>query len=417
MVEETAAPSTAQTPGKSLTVLSIDSVDSIQVARRSTGVPGFDRVLGGGLVPGSLVLIGGEPGIGKSTLLTEVAGRVAATGGTSLYLSGEESPRQVKMRAERIGSLGERFLLAGTTNLEECLSAIKENSPDLVIVDSIQTLSSDQIESAAGSVSQVRGCAAALQAAMKGKNAALVLVGHVTKEGSIAGPKVLEHLVDTVVTFEGDGFGALRTLRAVKNRFGSVNEISVFTMGEGGLSEVDNPSGALLAERQADAAGSAVFPAIEGSRAILLEVQALIAPNYNNNPRRTISGLDFNRALLVLGVMEKRCGLRLGGYDVFINVVGGMQVREPGADLALFLAVASSLKDIPVPTDLVAFGEIGLTGEIRTVGEAERRLAEAERMGFQRAAVSRNIKSMNTAGGIKVGGLRDVKDALALLGI
>ena len=417
LVEETSTPTSVVGVGRPLAVHSIDKVDSIEVARRSTGVPGFDRVLGGGLVPGSLVLIGGEPGIGKSTLLTEVAGRVAAAGGTSLYLSGEESPRQVKMRAERIGSLGERFLLAGTTSLEECLSAISEASPDVVIVDSIQTLASEQIDSTAGSVSQVRGCTAALQSAMKGSDAALVLVGHVTKDGSIAGPKVLEHLVDTVVTFEGDGFGALRTLRAAKNRFGSINEISVFTMGEQGLTEVENPSGALLAERQSDAPGSAVFPAIEGSRAILLEVQALVAPNYTNNPRRTISGLDFNRALLVLGVMEKRCGFRLGGYDVFINVIGGMQIREPGADLALFLAVASSLKDVPVPADLVAFGEIGLTGEIRTVGEAERRLAEAARMGFKRAAVSRNVKSMQSPGGIKAGGLRDVQDALGLLGL
>jgi DNA repair protein RadA/Sms len=288
-------------------------------------------------------------------------------------------------------------------------------SPDIVIVDSIQTLTSQAIDSTAGSVSQVRGCAAALQAAVKGSDATLVLVGHVTKEGSIAGPKVLEHLVDTVVTFEGDGFGALRTLRAAKNRFGSINEISVFSMGEKGLIEVENPSQALLAERQTDAPGSAVFPAIEGSRALLLEVQALVAPNYTNNPRRTVSGLDFNRALLVLGVMEKRCGFRLGSYDVFVNVVGGMQIREPGADLALFLAVASSLKDVALPADLVAFGEIGLTGEIRSVGDSQRRLAEAARMGFKRAAVSRNVKTGQSIPGIKAGGLRDVQDALGLL--
>jgi DNA repair protein RadA/Sms len=366
-------------------------------------------------VPGSLVLIGGEPGIGKSTLLTEVAGRIASSGGTALYLSGEESPRQVKLRAERIGALGDGFLVGGSTSLEECIQAMSTASPDIVIVDSIQTLTSQAIDSTAGSVSQVRGCAAALQAAVKGSDATLVLVGHVTKEGSIAGPKVLEHLVDTVVTFEGDGFGALRTLRAAKNRFGSINEISVFSMGEKGLIEVENPSQALLAERQTDAPGSAVFPAIEGSRALLLEVQALVAPNYTNNPRRTVSGLDFNRALLVLGVMEKRCGFRLGSYDVFVNVVGGMQIREPGADLALFLAVASSLKDVALPADLVAFGEIGLTGEIRSVGDSQRRLAEAARMSFKRAAVSRNVKTDQSIPGIKAGGLRDVQDALGLL--
>jgi DNA repair protein RadA/Sms len=398
--------------GRSLEVSSISAVDSASVRFRPTGVSGFDRVLGGGFVAGSMVLIGGEPGIGKSTLLTDVAGKAS---GKALYLSGEESPNQVKMRAERLGALRDGFLLAGTTSLEECLGAIRDHRPDLVIVDSIQTLSSDAIENAAGSVSQVRGCAAALQATIKGSAAALVLVGHVTKEGSIAGPKVLEHLVDTVVTFEGDGFGKLRTLRSAKNRFGSISEIAVFTMGPEGLVEVENPSAALLAERQTDAPGSAVFAAMEGSRSILLEVQALVAPNYTNNPRRTISGLDFNRAMLVLGVLEKRCGFRLGGYDVFANVVGGLQVREPGVDLALMLAVVSSLKDVPVPSDLVAFGEVGLTGEIRSVGDAERRLAEAARMGFKRAAVSRNVKTSQSAFGIKAGGLRDVQDAMKLL--
>jgi DNA repair protein RadA/Sms len=414
-VQEETMIRTAAAPTTSMSVVSINEVDSMEVNRRTTGVSGFDRVLGGGLVPGSLVLIGGEPGIGKSTLLTEVAGRIASSGGTALYLSGEESPRQVKLRAERIGALGDGFLVGGSTSLEECIQAMSTASPDIVIVDSIQTLTSQAIDSTAGSVSQVRGCAAALQAAVKGSDATLVLVGHVTKEGSIAGPKVLEHLVDTVVTFEGDGFGALRTLRAAKNRFGSINEISVFSMGEKGLIEVENPSQALLAERQTDAPGSAVFPAIEGSRALLLEVQALVAPNYTNNPRRTVSGLDFNRALLVLGVMEKRCGFRLGSYDVFVNVVGGMQIREPGADLALFLAVASSLKDVALPADLVAFGEIGLTGEIRSVGDSQRRLAEAARMGFKRAAVSRNVKTGQSIPGIKAGGLRDVQDALGLL--
>jgi DNA repair protein RadA/Sms len=414
-VQEETMIRTAAAPTTSMAVVSINEVDSMEVNRRTTGVSGFDRVLGGGLVPGSLVLIGGEPGIGKSTLLTEVAGRIASSGGTALYLSGEESPRQVKLRAERIGALGDGFLVGGSTSLEECIQAMSTASPDIVIVDSIQTLTSQAIDSTAGSVSQVRGCAAALQAAVKGSDATLVLVGHVTKEGSIAGPKVLEHLVDTVVTFEGDGFGALRTLRAAKNRFGSINEISVFSMGEKGLIEVENPSQALLAERQTDAPGSAVFPAIEGSRALLLEVQALVAPNYTNNPRRTVSGLDFNRALLVLGVMEKRCGFRLGSYDVFVNVVGGMQIREPGADLALFLAVASSLKDVALPADLVAFGEIGLTGEIRSVGDSQRRLAEAARMGFKRAAVSRNVKTGQSIPGIKAGGLRDVQDALGLL--
>ena len=412
LVEETATSLSDSSPGRSARALPIGEVGSLDVVRRTTGVPGLDKVLGGGLVPGSMLLIGGEPGIGKSTLLTEVSGRMT---GKTLYLSGEESPSQVKLRADRLGVIGDEFLLAGTTNLEECIGAIREYRPDLVIVDSIQTLGSEAIDSAAGSVSQVRGCAAMLQTEVKRGGSTLILVGHVTKDGSLAGPKVLEHLVDTVVAFEGDGFGKLRTLRCIKNRFGSVSEIAVFTMEAQGLIEVENPSAALLAERQSDAPGSAVFPAIEGSRAILLEVQALVTPNYNNNPRRTISGLDFNRALLVLGVLEKRCGLRLSGCDVFINVVGGMQVREPGVDLALLLAVASSMKDISVPSDLVAFGEVGLTGEIRSVSDAERRLAEASRMGFKRAAVSRHVKSSQGDKSIKAGGLRDVQDALKLL--
>ncbi|MBA3725055.1 MAG: DNA repair protein RadA [Armatimonadetes bacterium] len=393
---------------------SIGAVGSIEGKRASSGVSSFDRILGGGLVPGSIILVGGDPGIGKSTLLTEVAGKVAEQGSRALYISGEESASQIKLRAERLGAIHDGFMLASTNDLSEALCYISGSTPDLVIIDSIQTIGSEDLDSATGSVSQVRHCATALHAVAKSGDAAVILVGHVTKDGAIAGPKVLEHLVDTVLYFEGEGHGRLRALRATKNRFGATNEIALFEMSETGLHPVENPSGALLAERMADAPGSAVFPAIEGTRPLLVEVQALVTPNYTNNPRRTVTGVDYNRAMLVLSVIEKRGGLRLGSHDVFINVVGGLQIREPAADLAIFLAVVSSHKDVPLPSDLVAFGEIGLTGEIRSVSAAELRLSEAARMGFKRAAVSQNLKKSQSVQGMKLGAFRSVSDALGL---
>ncbi|HET6643883.1 MAG TPA: DNA repair protein RadA [Fimbriimonadales bacterium] len=416
LVEETlSGSSSSPAPNAARTASSILEIQSLDRDRLLTGIEAFDRVLGGGLVPGSIALIGGDPGIGKSTLLTEVSGSIATRGGVALYISGEESPGQIRLRAERLGTLHDSFLLAATNDLAEALAFIQGSGAPVIVVDSIQTLSSSDLDSPQGSVSQVRHCAAMLQAAAKSGDAALVLVGHITKDGSIAGPKVLEHLVDTVLYFEGEGHGRLRALRSTKNRFGATNEIALFEMTDKGLASVEDLSGALLAERQADAPGTAVFAAIEGSRAMLVEMQALVTPNYANNPRRIVTGADFNRVMLVLSVIEKRCGVRLGGADVFVNVVGGVQVREPAADLAIFLAVLSSAKDTPLPADLVAFGEIGLTGEIRSVGGAEMRLAEAKKMGFARAAVSQNLKKSQAVGGIKLGAFRSVKDALSLL--
>lgn len=391
------------------------SVQSLDARREPTGIPALDAVLGGGLVPGSVVLVGGEPGIGKSTLLTQVAAAMAHEGEVVLYISGEESPSQVRMRAERIGALSENFRLATSTDLEEALGILRGTEPRVAIVDSIQTMSSSELEGGAGGVSQVRHCASVLHAFAKEAGIAMFVVGHVTKDGSLAGPKVLEHLVDCVLVFEGEGFGRLRTIRAAKNRFGSVDELAVFEMTESGLSEVENPSQLLLAERQAGAPGSCVFAAMEGRRAVLLEVQALVSPNYTQSPRRTVTGLDFNRVLLTLGVLEKRGGVRLAGQDVFVSVVGGLTVREPAADLAVLLAVASAAKGAALPEDLVVFGEVGLTGEIRSVGSVEARLKEAARMGFRRAATSRTGKQDYSQPGVTVGGLRNIADALSLV--
>lgn len=395
---------------------SIVQVQAFDRQRQSTNVQDLDMILGGGLVPGEIILIGGEPGVGKSTLLTQVAMAVANTEFTVLYVSGEESPHQVKLRANRLGSLHENFLLSSATTIPEVVASISAAHPHLVIIDSIQSMTSPDLESAAGSVSQVRECGATLQTIAKQSGIPILLIGHVSKDGQIAGPKVLEHLVDAVLFFEGAGHGKLRTLRATKNRFGTTDELAVFEMSESGLLPVPNPSELLLAERQTQTAGSAVFATFEGRRSMLVEVQALVTPNYTQSPRRVFSGLDPTRALLVIGVAEKRANLRIGGHDIYINIVGGFQLKDPGIDLAVFMALASSFKDAPIPEDLVCFGEIGLTGEIRSVGGAESRLKEAARMGFTRAATSRNIKLDHQVPGIKLGGLRNVGDALGLLG-
>lgn len=395
---------------------SVSDAEFVNANRIQSGLHPLDEIMGGGIVAGSLILVGGEPGVGKSTLLTQAAGTLAKSGKTVLYLSGEESAGQVRLRAERLGAIEDGFRLVCCAELGEALGYLEGTKPDVAIIDSIQTLQSAELGSAAGGVGQIRHCASSLQQYAKSKGVAIFLVGHVTKEGSLAGPKVLEHLVDTVLYFEGDGFGRLRTLRAAKNRFGSVDEIAVFEMTQCGLEEVENPSAAMLAERQPEAAGSAVFPTIEGSRSLLVEVQALVAPNYNNNPRRTVTGLDYNRVLQILGVMEKRCGYRLGGHDIFVSVVGGLSIREPAIDLAVFLAIASSYKDVALPPDIVAFGEIGLTGDIRSVAGADVRLKEAARQGFTRAATSSNLKKISTVSGIKIGAFRNVQDLESLLG-
>ncbi len=360
----------------------ISSVKSAGEARVSSGSGELDRVLGGGIVRGSLVLIGGDPGIGKSTLLLQVCGH-AGDQGKVLYVSGEESMGQIRLRAERLGATQEGlFVLAGTdiTQVEEYVSGL---SPDLVVVDSIQTMWDPGVLSAPGSVAQVRQCAARLLRLAKDKDVPVFVVGHVTKGGDIAGPRLLEHMVDTVLYFEGERFQSYRVLRAVKNRFGSTNEIGVFEMKQSGLEDVANASGVFLGQRSNKGSGSAVVPCVEGTRPILIEVQALVTPAMFGAPRRTASGLDHNRVCLIAAVLEKRAGLNLASQDAYIKVAGGLEVTEPAVDLAVAVAVCSSLRDRPVREDAVVAGEVGLGGEVREVGRAGLRAAEAVRMGFK----------------------------------
>lgn len=358
-------------------------------ARLPTTIAEFDRVLGGGVVPGSITLIGGEPGIGKSTLMLQVAHALASRG-TVLYITGEESLRQVRMRALRLGATHPDLKIAVGAELPPIVSLLSAEQPLCAIIDSIQTLYTPEIEAIAGTVSQIRACAGALQRVAKEQEIALFLIGHVTKEGALAGPKVLEHLVDTVLYFEGDPQGLFRILRATKNRFGATDEIGVFDMRPEGLVGVPNPSERLLAERAEGTPGSVVFPALEGSRALLMEIQALTTPSFLNNPRRVITGLTYERVSLVLAVMEKRLGFRMIQHDVFVNVAGGMRVSEPSADLAVLVAVASAMRNRPVRPDLVLFGEVGLGGEVRGVPHMEARLQESARLGFRYALVPKS---------------------------
>jgi len=361
--------------------------------RLAFGLAEFDRVLGGGAVAGSLALIGGDPGIGKSTLLLQVASLVAGANGRPahpeqsrrvLYLSGEESARQVKLRAARLGVRGNGLFVLTETNLDAALREAESLSPALLIVDSIQTVYSEAASQAPGSVAQLRQCTMDLMRWSKVSGVPAFIVGHVTKEGDIAGPRLLEHIVDVVLYLEGERFSSYRLLRSVKNRFGSIDEVGVFEMTGEGMAGVDNASEAFIAERASGAAGSVVAPTLEGSRPLLVEVQALTSPTAMPTPRRTANGLDFNRLLLVTAVLTRRAGLALAGQDVIASVVGGLRVHEPATDLALALAIVSSHRDKPVPPDLVAVGEIGLSGELRSVSQVERRLAEAERLGFRR---------------------------------
>ncbi|KKM12743.1 DNA repair protein RadA [Clostridiales bacterium PH28_bin88] len=381
--------------------------------RFSTGLGELDRVLGGGVVPGSLVLVGGDPGIGKSTLLLQAADRVARSHGTVLYVSGEESVEQVRMRAERLQALHPSLFLAAESGMESVTGFIAGMEPGLVIIDSIQTMYLPDLPSAPGSVGQVRECAARLLHVAKGQNIPVVLVGHVTKEGNLAGPRVLEHMVDTVLYFEGERHHAFRILRAVKNRFGSTNEIGVFEMSDGGLREVANPSEVFLAQRPLGATGSVVVASMEGTRPVLLEVQALVAGNAYNNPRRLVTGLDWNRALLMVAVLDKRIGLNLGGCDVYLNVAGGVRAEEPALDLGICLAIASSLKNRPVDQFTTVIGEVGLTGEVRAVSQLEARVKEAAKLGFKRCVVPRNnSKQPFQQGGMTVFPVGSLEDAL-----
>jgi DNA repair protein RadA/Sms len=355
------------------------------VPRRESGIAELDRVLGGGLVPASAVLVGGDPGIGKSTLLLQAAAAFVRGGARAIYVSGEEAPAQVRMRAARLGLADAPLGLAAETNLRDILTTLEAERPDLAVIDSIQTMWADHVESAPGSVSQVRAAAQELVAFAKRRGTAVVLVGHVTKDGQIAGPRVVEHMVDTVLYFEGERGHRFRILRAVKNRFGPADEIGVFEMTGAGLAEVANPSALFLSDRDGASSGSAVFAGIEGSRPVLVEIQALVAPSAPGTPRRSVLGWDAGRLAMVLAVLEARCGIGLGDRDVYLNVAGGLRVTEPAADLAVAAALLSARQDAPLPADAVFFGEIALSGALRGIAQAEARLREAAKLGFAAA--------------------------------
>jgi DNA repair protein RadA/Sms len=414
LVEERAAP--APSGRRAAVAAGTRPVPLAEVAmehgdRTLVGIAELDRVLGGGVVRGSLVLIGGDPGIGKSTLLLQAARALARVTPPVLYVSAEESAAQVKMRADRLGVAGDGLLLWAENDLSAVQVELDTIKPRALIVDSIQTVFLPDLESAPGSVAQVRECGARLMTLAKGRGIATFLVGHVTKEGALAGPRVLEHLVDTVLYFEGEHHHAYRVLRAVKNRFGSTNEIGVFEMAARGLVEVPNPSGFFLAERPADAPGSVVVSALEGTRPLLLELQALVARASFGTPRRTVLGADYNRVCVLLAVLEKRAGLPIGNQDVFVSVAGGGRVVEPAADLGIVIAAASSYLERPVPGDVLILGEVGLTGEVRAVSGVEPRLRAAAQLGFKSALVPRS----NAEGSLPlpVKGVASVSDALA----
>lgn len=384
----------------------LTALGSAAIARIPVPIAELDRVLGGGLVPGTLVLIGGDPGIGKSTLVLQAAAALAGERGPVLYVSAEESAQQIRLRSDRLGVTSENVLVLSGTDLDDVLASASEADPALLIVDSIQTVSVDEITSAAGSVSQVRECTARLMQWGKTRNVPVFIIGHVTKEGAIAGPRVLEHMVDAVLYLEGDRHGHFRVLRAVKNRFGSTDEVGVFEMAEVGLREVRNPSEAFLEERHGSAPGSSVAVTVEGTRPILVEVQALTTPSVYGMPRRSANGFDNGRLQLLVAVLQKRVGLGLGGQDVYANVVGGMRIGEPAADLAVALAIASSYRDRAIDPQTVAIGEIGLAGELRSVSQLERRLSEAGRLGFTRAVLPAAAAKRGTT---DVSGLRIIR--------
>lgn len=394
---------------------SIGDISSDAEDRINLPIEEFARVLGGGIVPGSIVLVGGDPGIGKSTLMLQMAMEMGAKRRV-LYVSGEESERQIKMRAVRLNGqkeLPKGLLLVTETNLEIILNHINEVKPDLLIVDSIQTVYLSNMDSSAGSVSQVRECSSQLRELAKTSGISVFVIGHVTKEGTIAGPRVLEHIVDTVLYLEGDRFQAYRLLRSVKNRFGATSEVGVFEMREGGLTEVTNPSEAFLAERMINAAGSAIAVTMEGTRPLLVEIQGLTSPTQFGNARRTANGVDFNRLLLIAAVLTRRVGLKLSEQDVFVNVVGGLQIDEPAADLAVAAAIASSWRDVPVKADSVLIAEIGLAGELRMPGQMQARLREAQKLGFRTAIVPKALrKGEPYPKGIEVVEVRSIQQAL-----
>ena len=401
---------------KEAQIVALSSVETDEDERMMTEMAELDRVLGGGIVPGSLVLVGGDPGIGKSTLLLQVCQRLAAMNKKILYISGEESLKQIKLRANRMGDFSHTLFLLCETNLDMIRNVIEQQTPDMVVIDSIQTMYNEEVGSAPGSVSQVRESTNILMQLAKGLGISIFIVGHVTKEGTVAGPRVLEHMVDTVLYFEGDRHASYRILRAVKNRFGSTNEIGVFEMQTRGLVEVENPSEFMLSGRPEHASGSVVACAMEGTRPMLMEIQALVCKSSFGMPRRTAAGLDYNRVNLLMAVLEKRAGLPLSSYDAYVNIAGGIRMNEPAADLGIVMAIASSYKNKPVSEDAIVFGEVGLSGEVRAVTMPEQRVAEAKKLGFKTCILPEvSVKGLGQVEGIEVIGVRSVNQAMNLL--
>ena len=413
-IEKPAAPGRPKSApvGMSRRPQPISQVDTDAEIRFSTGMGELDRVLGGGAVAGSLVLVGGAPGIGKSTLLLQICSSLCQ-GRSVLYISGEESERQLKLRSQRLNVSPEQLFILSETRLSDVLEAVEEIKPDILIVDSIQTLYNEANESSPGSISQVKDCTMSMMQLSKSQGVTVFVVGHINKDGNIAGPKVLEHMVDCVLYFEGDQNSSYRLLRAAKNRFGSTNEIGVFEMLDKGLMEVPNPSQMLLAGRPEGASGTCVACVMEGTRPVLAEVQALVTKTTFNVPRRAADGFDFNRAVLLMAVAEKRAGMKLNLFDAYINVIGGLRLDEPGADLPVALAVASSYLDQPIPDDLVAIGEVGLTGEIRSVSHMNQRLAEVVRLGFKKCIIPKNTSErLEIPEGLTVYRVKNLREAI-----
>ena len=385
--------------------------------RTSTGYAELDRVLGGGLVKGSLVLVGGEPGIGKSTLILQICDKIKGEGKV-LYVSGEESAEQIKLRADRLNIHNEDILFLGETDIDVIDENIKELNPKLVIIDSMQTMYSEEISSAPGSVSQVREITARIMKICKSRKITTIIIGHVTKDGNIAGPRVLEHMVDTVLYIEGERYFSYRMIRGVKNRFGSTNEVGMFEMQEKGMVEITNPSSILISERDDNPSGSVIVATVEGTSPLMVELQALVTQSVFGFPRRTANGIDFNRLTLLVAVMEKKAGLMLGNQDVYLNVVGGLKLNEPALDLGIILATASSFKNISIPKGVVALGEVGLTGEVRTINMMEKRLKEAERLGFKKCIIPENNKKLlKESYKLDIIGVKNINEAMKTVGI
>ena len=400
---------------KTATTVKLDDVKKQDIVRTKTGFGELDRVLGGGLVKGSLTLLGGEPGIGKSTLILQICDKIKGEGQV-LYVSGEESAQQIKIRADRLGIKNNDIVFLGETDIDVIEDAILKTNPKLVIIDSIQTMYSDEITSGPGSVSQVREITARIMKMCKQEEITTIIIGHVTKDGNIAGPRVLEHMVDTVLYLEGERYFAYRILRGVKNRFGSTNEIGMFEMNDIGMCEIDNPSSVLLSEKNENVAGSIVVASIEGTRPILVELQALTATSVFGMPRRTANGIDYNRLTLLIAVLEKRTGLPLGNQDVYLNIVGGIKINEPALDLGIILAVSSSFKNIPIPNDVISIGEVGLTGEVRSVNQIEKRIKEAEKLGFKKCIIPEsNKKLLKDTYKLDIIGVQNISEAMSCL--